>query len=51
MKNPPKVSENGVLRAEYLNLIYDMHMQVVFEDQHGHRVAHNPGTLEDVDKA
>nr|KAE8441274.1 hypothetical protein EG329_005540 [Helotiales sp. DMI_Dod_QoI] len=24
--------------------------KVLFEDQHGHRVAHNPGTLENLDK-
>jgi hypothetical protein len=43
VKNPPKVRLNEffvlVVKLMCLN-------QVLFEDQHGHRVAHNPGTLE-----
>lgn len=40
--NPPKVRE-GIGRCQSIRLIPS---QVLFHDQHGHPVAHNPSTLE-----
>jgi hypothetical protein len=57
VKNPPKVSYTcAVTRFPQHSypvgrrrLQYGLrNMQIIFEDQHGHRVAHNPGTLKKV---
>lgn len=46
VKNPPKV---WILLC-FLGSQTKLAWKVLFEDQHGHHVAHNPGTLEVTDK-
>lgn len=41
VKNPPKVRLRNKLKIPA-----DERVQVLFKDQHGHSVAHNPGTLQ-----
>ncbi len=45
VKNPPKVGRDSQYSAQTVDI-----QQVVFHDQHGHKVAHNPGTLEVTDE-
>lgn len=42
--NPPKVSPDLSLPKRYTT--QDPVQQIIYQDQHGHRVAHNPSTLE-----